>query len=134
MYGIGKQQTPNPLYKLAIPSTIETMEERELQQTCSDDTRLNHILQVIHEHAWGDNLSFERKMVELRYDRRIKMKPLISAYSGLWLVLLPIIPSSSACEKSNNGVLSMIRCFASNTSFPSATFRQRSVSSASVGK
>ena len=95
VYGIGKQQTPNPFVQACNTfNFIETMEERELQQTCSDDTRLNHILQVIHEHAPTNgvmNLSFlKEKMVELGYDRRIKMKPLISAYSKhIKLVCLP---------------------------------------------
>lgn len=86
VYGIGKQQTPAPFVQACNTfNFIETIERpRGSTQVLCDDTRLNHIVQLIHENANSNgcmNLGLlKEKMVEFGYDRRLKMKPLISAY------------------------------------------------------
>ena len=86
VYGIGKQQTPSPFVQACNTfNFIETIERStETIRVSCDDTRLNHILQLIHENAQANgcmNLGLlKEKLVDFGYDRRLKMKPLISAY------------------------------------------------------
>ena len=86
VYGIGKQQTPDPFVRACNTfNFIETIERPRESQVSCDDTRLNHIMQLIHENANSTgyvNLGLlKEKMIDLGYDRRLKMKPLISAYN-----------------------------------------------------
>lgn len=86
VYGIGKQQTPDAFVKACNTfNFIENMEERAAHQI-SDDARLNHIIELINEHAVHTNGIMnlgllKEKMVDLGYDRRLKMKPTISEYA-----------------------------------------------------
>ena len=76
VFGIGKRQTPNPFVIACNMFTfIETLEE-----TKSSDAKLDHIISVLKEKKLTNLGYLKERLVELGYDKRMKMKPLIKQY------------------------------------------------------